>query len=316
LNEFTYKPPHKPPHRPPYEQVQYVAQQFPDPKVQAVLQQFLPQATQTATEGNAPRWIQAWDTLSTNTLQGLQMLKPWRKGPWQLDSVFIDTEWRSNIKWDRIQPYLPDLLDKRVADIGCGNGYYMYQMREHNPRWVLGLDPSSLFLYQFYTIQSFMPAPNLFFYPIGVEALLNKEELFDCVFFMGVLYHRPNPIETLRTVARSLAPGGYCFIETLTIEGSGDYCLSPVPRYAQMRNVFFLPTDELLQHWLLLCGFEDAQIIDVSITTTQEQRKTDWINTQSLEDFLDSNNPGKTIEGYPAPRRTLIKARRKQYRKG
>ena len=54
----------------------------------------------------------------------LLALHPWRKGPIQLGPTFIDTEWRSDWKWDRIASYLPSLQDTTVLDVGCGNGYH------------------------------------------------------------------------------------------------------------------------------------------------------------------------------------------------
>jgi tRNA (mo5U34)-methyltransferase len=55
-------------------------------------------------------------------------------------------------------------------------------------------------------------------------------------------------------------------------------------------------------------GFEDAQTIDVSVTTTQEQRSSDWMRFHSLSDFLDPLDPNKSIEGHPAPRRAIVTA--------
>ena len=34
--------------------------------------------------------------------EDLRGLHPWRKGPYDLFDVFIDTEWRSDLKWDRL----------------------------------------------------------------------------------------------------------------------------------------------------------------------------------------------------------------------
>lgn len=344
--------------------IQQFSSFFPDPKVWEVLAPSLNEALQTATTGNAPRWMKAWEALPDipGGMQGhihnqdtpeelkaalklvascgkeeipptafleqlkkaLKMLMPWRKGPWDYFGIDIDTEWRSNLKWDRIAPHLPDLTDKRVADIGCGNGYYMMRMLAYNPRWVLGLDPSSLFLYQFLTFMKYagfqteaatsnVPA---YFWPTGMEILDQGEKLFDVLFFMGVLYHRISPIDCIKQLSRNIDDGGKLILETLTIEGSGDMCLSPLPRYAQMRNVYFLPTDDLLVKWTELNGFENVRIIDVETTTTEEQRKTDWIISNSLNHFLDPNDHTKTIEGYPAPRRTLLMATRKKRNTG
>jgi tRNA (mo5U34)-methyltransferase len=250
-----------------------------------------------------------------DALEGaLRQLIPWRKGPFHFGNVNIDTEWQSNLKWDRIKKHL-NIKGKRVLDVGCGNGYYMYRMLENQPRWVLGLDPSSLFLHQFMAMHKYLPREDLFFYPAGIEALSAAHEVCDTIFCMGVLYHRPDPLGALKNLAQALEAGGELFLETMTIAGEGNHCLSPLPRYAQMRNVYFLPTDECLKNWLLQSGFSSVEILDISYTNTKEQRVSDWIFSKSLDDFLDPNNPELTIEGYPAPRRTLVRAIRKEYRK-
>lgn len=42
--------------------------------------------------------------------------------------------------------------------------------------------------------------------------------------------------------------------------------------------------------------------------STDDQRKTDWIDTESLTDVLDPDDPQKTVEDYPAPVRAIIVA--------
>ena len=54
-------------------------------------------------------------------------------------------------------------------------------------------------------------------------------------------------------------------------------------------------------------GFEGFEVLETSVTDAKEQRKTSWIEGQSLEDFLDPNDSTKTVEGYPAPARVYVK---------
>ena len=54
----------------------------------------------------------------------LMALHPWRKGPYKLFGMHIDTEWRSDWKWDRLLPYIAPLKNRLVLDVGCGNGYH------------------------------------------------------------------------------------------------------------------------------------------------------------------------------------------------
>ena len=75
-----------------------------------------------------------------------------------------------------------------------------------------------------------------------------------------------------------------------------------------MRNVWFIPSCLTLESWLLRCGFTQVRLVDVSRTTSQEQRSTDWMRFESLENFLDPGDSSLTAEGYPAPQRAVFVA--------
>ena len=240
----------------------------------------------------------------------LHEAQPWRKGPFQLFDTTIDTEWRSNLKWDRIVPHIASLTDRRILDVGCGNGYYLYRMAAQNPALTLGIDPSIKFYYQFRIMQKYLQVPRTHILPVGLEGLPETPEYFDTVFCLGVLYHRRSPFDFLRELRSYLAPGGEMILETLTIDAEGDLVLSPRDRYGKMNNCFFLPTPTCLKHWMERCGYKDVRIVSTTRTTIEEQRRTDWIKTESLNDFLDPDDHSKTVEGYPAPERTIVVANR------
>ncbi|MDO6693700.1 tRNA 5-methoxyuridine(34)/uridine 5-oxyacetic acid(34) synthase CmoB [Aliiglaciecola sp. 3_MG-2023] len=237
----------------------------------------------------------------------LKQFKPWRKGPFYIHDIFIDTEWRSDWKWDRVLPHIESLKDRTVLDIGCGSGYHMWRMLGEQAKFVVGIDPTQLFLMQFQVIKHFNPNPNIHLLPIGVEQL-PELKAFDTVFSMGVLYHRRSPIDFLQQLKQQLRPGGQLVLETLVIEGDEHSVLMAGERYAQMRNVWFLPSTKALTVWLERVGFKDVKVVDVGPTSLQEQRKTDWMDSQSLADFLDPEDQSKTIEGYPAPIRAVLTA--------
>ena len=98
-------------------------------------------------------------------------------------------------------------------------------------------------------------------------------------------------------------------LETLVVEGDRHQVLVPGDRYAQMRNVYFIPSAEALKCWLEKCGFVDVKIADMCVTSLDEQRRTDWMTSESLAEFLDPNDRSKTIEGYPAPLRAVLTAK-------
>ena len=235
-------------------------------------------------------------------------LKPWRKGPFNVYGVDVDAEWRSNLKWSRVSPAI-DLKGKRVLDIGCGNGYYGLRMLGEGAKMVLGIDPSPRFLVQQHALKSFMPEDTAFhFLPIGIEHLPNDLECFDTTFSMGVFYHRRSAIDHLYELKSTLRPGGELILETLVVEGDEHTVLVPDDRYAMMRNVWFIPSVKALELWVKRVGFKNVEVIDVSYTTLEEQRATEWMTYHSLENFLDPNDHSKTIEGHPAPMRVVLKA--------
>ncbi|NMP16771.1 tRNA 5-methoxyuridine(34)/uridine 5-oxyacetic acid(34) synthase CmoB [Thalassotalea sp. Y01] len=237
----------------------------------------------------------------------LKNFKPWRKGPYHVHGVHIDTEWRSDFKWDRLEPHISDLKDRYILDIGCGSGYHLWRMRGAGAKFVVGVDPTQLFMMQFLSMQHFIKDPAVNLLPLGVEHL-PELKAFDTVFAMGVLYHRKSPIDFLQQLKAQLVKGGELVLETLVIEGDKNTVLVPGDRYAKMRNVWFIPSAEALVFWMERLGFKNVRVVNTDQTAFEEQRKTDWMDTESLQDFLDPNDPKKTIEGYPAPLRAIIVA--------
>ncbi|MEM8941121.1 MAG: tRNA 5-methoxyuridine(34)/uridine 5-oxyacetic acid(34) synthase CmoB [Pseudomonadota bacterium] len=239
----------------------------------------------------------------------LQGLHPWRKGPFDFFGTFLNTEWRSDWKWQRLAEVVEPLHGRRVLDVGCGNGYHCWRMRGAGASEVIGIDPSPLFVTQFYAVQQYVRDDMVCVLPVSFEQMPADMRAFDTVFSMGVLYHRRDPIAHLQRLKSSLRKGGELVLETLVIPGNEDQCLVPESRYARMGNVWFIPTSAMLLIWLRKLGWQRPRLIDETATSTEEQRSTEWMRFHSLQDFLDPEDHTRTIEGYPAPRRAIFLAR-------
>ncbi|MDG2090761.1 MAG: tRNA 5-methoxyuridine(34)/uridine 5-oxyacetic acid(34) synthase CmoB [Gammaproteobacteria bacterium] len=236
----------------------------------------------------------------------LMGLQPWRKGPFNLFGLEIDTEWRSDWKWDRLKTKIASLTDRKVLDVGCGNGYHTWRMEGAGARIVIGVDPHLLFNMQYWAIRHFLAEPPVYVLPLALEEIPEKLEIFDTVFSMGVLYHRRSPIDHLYALKDCLRKGGELVLETLVIDGEIGVSLLPEGRYARMPNVWFLPTCATLESWLIKVGYKNVKLVDVSVTSIDEQRSTEWMNFESLPQALDENDPSITIEGLPAPKRAIF----------
>ena len=245
---------------------------------------------------------------------GLMALQPWRKGPFSLFGVDIDSEWRSDWKWQRVAPHLSSLAGRRVLDVGCGNGYYGWRMCAAGAQCVVGVDPTLVYLMQYLTILKYLaPArPQLVnaLLPARLEDLPAASAAFDTAFSMGVLYHRRDPLAHLRDLHAHLRPGGELVLETLILNEASTQVLTPPDRYARMRNVWQIPDAATLERWLIDAGFSSARSVNSTATTRAEQRTTAWMRFESLDAALDPDDSTRTIEGYPAPIRSIVIAQK------
>ncbi|NQU68249.1 MAG: tRNA 5-methoxyuridine(34)/uridine 5-oxyacetic acid(34) synthase CmoB [Candidatus Marinimicrobia bacterium] len=239
----------------------------------------------------------------------LRQLHPWRKGPYQIFNIFINSEWRSDYKWNRLIPQIKPLKGKRVLDVGTGNGYHCWRARGEGADLVLGIEPQRLCTVQFQAVKMYLSDEPVFVVPLAMQEFPEACKTFDTVFSMGVFYHTRSPIDHLIQLRLALIPGGELILETLVVEGNHETVLIPENRYAKMRNVWFIPSVLMLETMLKRAGFSDIHLVNLNQTTTDEQRSTDWMTFESLTDFLSPNDPQKTVEGHPAPLRAIFIAK-------
>ena len=243
-------------------------------------------------------------------VDALAKLRPWRKGPFSVCGVEIDAEWRSEAKWDRVSHLLPDLTGSVVCDVGCNNGYYMFRLAALGAEAVLGVDPQLLYVRQFELLNSIARVPRLAIAPLGVEALAQTPGVFDCVVCMGLLYHVTDPLTTLRTLAGAMAKGGTLLLETIVVDGDDPVAYVPESRYAGAKGFHFVPTLPCLLAWIRRANLRVVEQGDIVATTPDEQRATAWRQGASLAEGLDPDDPARTIEGLPAPKRVALLLRR------
>ena len=241
----------------------------------------------------------------------LRRFMPWRKGPFSVFGTAIDAEWQSDRKWQRLAAALPDLEGKIIADVGCNNGYYMFRMTAAKPKLVLGFEPTIQHFYCFSALNAMAGRDELHIDLLGVEHLPWFSLSFDVIFLLGIIYHRPSPVQTLRDILGALRPGGTAIVESQAIPGDDPVALFPADTYAKVPGTWFVPTGPCLVNWMRKAGFAEVELFCSHPMSAEEQRRTPWMTFESYSDFLHPHDPGRTCEGYPAPWRVFVRGRKK-----
>jgi tRNA (mo5U34)-methyltransferase len=247
--------------------------------------------------------------LSTEELKSdLSAMNPWRKGPFRWRGVEVEAEWDSHIKWKRLEKVLGPVWGKKILDVGCNNGYYMLRLSEQNPEYILGIDPTIRFYYQYLLLTKGVHLPMCDFQLLGLEHLHFFPKTFDVILFLGILYHHSDPIGQLKRLKASLNKGGKVIVEVQGIDDEKDISLFPHKRYAKAPGVWFLPSVSCLKNMMHRAGFRNIECISSEKTGFHEQRNSEFCPRpfETLEDFLDPKDSNLTIEGYPAPFRHLL----------
>ena len=249
------------------------------------------------------------DAVKEKILEQLKSFIPWKKGPYRFFGFEIDSEWRSDLKWNRIAPYLPDLKGKVICDLGCNNGYFMFKAAHYQPSLVLGMDPTVRFKLMFTWMNRYIGADNVKMELLGFEDLDYFQKMFDIIFAMGIIYHHRDPLKVIENCYAAMKSGGYLILETMGISGDEPFVLVPEKRYAGMKNVWYVPAQKVVRNWLSKAGFKSIELIYNDYLDVYEQRSTEWAPIDSLAQFLSSDRK-LTIEGHEAPSRIYFLARK------
>ena len=234
----------------------------------------------------------------------LLQLIPWRKGPFRINDIFIDSEWDSAKKWKRFQKLNLDLDGKSILDVGSGNGYYAFRMIGMGADKVLCLEPNLVHVSQFSAINHFVNSKKIRMIPERLEESGLANSKFDVIFSMGLLYHQRNPSEHLNNLKDLLADNGKLVLETIISPKEYGIALEPFnKKYASMPNVHFVHTDKGCKSIFRNLSLQVHAESDLAVTNDNEQRSTKWMPFKSFESALNLQNKSITIEGYPAPER-------------
>lgn len=235
-------------------------------------------------------------------------LLPWRKGPFRLGDLVIDAEWRSDKKWDRLNPAALNLQNKIVADVGCNNGYYLFRIALAGAQNVTGFDPTHKYKTQFDFVAAHAPRLPIDFRLEGWQALSNFPDHFDTIFLMGINYHEPHPPDIYHACRSALKKDGLLVCESVVAAYPENLTIYPPGKYFGIGGVYGVPTPAAIAADLEQCGFGSVSIQHIHLMSPDEQRATQFSPQRSFQDFRNAD--GTSTEGYPLLHRAALTAKK------
>lgn len=88
-----------------------------------------------------------------------------------------------------------------ILDVGCGNGAFLYRLREIGFKHLLGIDP--------YIKEDIEYENELKILKMSIH---NIEDKWDIAMFHNSFEHIPDPLDMLQSISRLLTKGGVCLI--------------------------------------------------------------------------------------------------------
>ena len=123
------------------------------------------------------------------------------------------------VKWWELAATLPeDLTGWRALDVGCNAGFYSFALANRGAD-VLAIDADEHYLRQArWAAEQFELTDRIRFERLEVYELARRDERFDLVLFLGVLYHLRHPLLALDLLAEKA--DRVLVLQTLTMPGS------------------------------------------------------------------------------------------------
>ncbi len=104
-------------------------------------------------------------------------------------------------KWERLSIILGhiNLLNKKVLDIGCSDGYYSMKIAEAKAKQVIGIDINDKRIEKALFIKSLLGLNNVDFYADTIDVINQKSHgKYDLILCLGFLHRYHNPYELLQ----------------------------------------------------------------------------------------------------------------------
>jgi tRNA (mo5U34)-methyltransferase len=199
-------------------------------------------------------------------VQKIEELEPWLQGPFALGGdLVIRGAWHNDERWRSLAPYVPDLVGKRILDVGSNAGYDAFMFKLQGAAEVLACEPFD-FIRQMEFLESV--------YRSGITPCrLPWQKLdpaihgtFDLVHCHGVLYHEMHPMALLQRLRTMLNESGTLLFGSMML---ADPELSEYARFVP-NSYFGDPTwwwvpGRLAMRWMLeSIGLEIESVFGVS----------------------------------------------------
>lgn len=191
-------------------------------------------------------------------LAAAEELQPWLQGPFLLGGdVVVGGTWRNDQRWAGLIDHMPDLVGKRVLDVGSNAGYDPFMFKLLGAAEVLACEPFE-FIRQARFLESIYRSGVDFTQILWEDLHPEEHGRFDFVHCHGVLYHDPHPMLLLERLRDMLADGGTLLFGSMMhadVEKS-EYARFVPDRYYGDETWWWVPGRLTMRRMLDTAGFD------------------------------------------------------------
>jgi tRNA (mo5U34)-methyltransferase len=103
--------------------------------------------------------------------------------------------------WESVSQVLPDLSGKRVLDVGCNDGFFLFACRQLGAKEVVGIEASEHFFNHAVLVNSLLDPGGISVHQMSAYDVGDEMGEFDVTLALGLIYHLKSPLLFLERVA-------------------------------------------------------------------------------------------------------------------
>jgi tRNA (mo5U34)-methyltransferase len=189
--------------------------------------------------------------------------------------------------WEEVSELLPDLAGKRVLDVGCNDGFFLFACRRLGAEEVVGIETDEHFVNHAALVNRLLDLGGIIVHRMSAYDIGETLGRFDVTLALGLIYHLKSPLFFFERVAPITS--SMIVVETAVRNSNEDRANRergvpgapamdfienpPAQLHPEGGPNWWVPNTECVQAMLRACGFSHTTVASEFILTPGPDRE-------------------------------------------